>query len=515
MFRSVETLSEMSETTVPLDAFIARSIVFRHPAYSDARNQNVLFRLLRLDCPNFSIQYGFAHTACAIVAANAFHGYLSLTRTGDRLELPWHATLDKDSYYFNVSYPQDTEQSSPLPQLQDHPFNYPVCPAFEFWTFPHEIRPDQWRTRRELTSTITNSLPSPSNLSVAVLARDLACCVTGQVDYREAAHLCPKAQSEWFGQNRMHEYCRNPVLPPDYMLDDTRNAIALRMDIHRAFDDRKFVLTPGGTSSDDWTVRFIQPTADLGVCYNAVSVKLKAEIAPEFLLVRLAWAIFPFVQDFLTSTVLRNVCIPKLTEEGEEQVIERWNRDKMQKYLQQKRRPRSESPKKRKGAEQEESPTDGYEQRTRKRRRQNSSSIDSNSMSQDFYQAYFIFWLTDVFAAGLTSPTLSSQSPGTPDSLSHAEPIQSPNRNNPAQRTHPMPTAYTDDEYTPLEKLASEWRRKGRPTNRALLCCDYTAAEMEQRAGLAGKPELDGHYICRKCAGLDEYYGEDPSFCDS
>lgn len=133
----------MSEITVPLDAFTERSIVFRHPAYPDAGDQNVLFRLLRLDCPKFSILYGFAHTACAIVAANAFHGYLSLTRTGGRLELPWLATLGKDSYYFNISYPQDAEQSSSQPQLQDqdpethgNPFNYPVCPAFEFWTFP-------------------------------------------------------------------------------------------------------------------------------------------------------------------------------------------------------------------------------------------------------------------------------------------------------------------------------------------------------------------------------------------
>lgn len=286
------------------------------------------------------------------------------------------------------------------------------------------------------------------------MARDVACYVTGHIDYREAAHLCPKAENEWFKKNRMRKYCRNQMLPPEYLLDDGRNAIALRMDIHRAFDDRKFILTPGEKPTDDWMVRFIQPTADCGFHYHGASVKLNAEVAPEFLLVRFAWAIFPCIQDFLTGTVLRKVSILKLTEEGEEEAVERWNQVEMQKHLRPQRRPRSESP---------------------------PISISEASASH--------------------SPNYHPQKTRYDDS--------------PSRRTHLIPTAYTPDDYTPLENLAFEWRRKGRPTNPALLCCDYTAAERDHRAGLEGQSELDGHYICRKCAGLDEYYGEEPSFCDA
>ena len=130
------------------------------------------------------------------------------------------------------------------------------------------------------------------------MARDVACYVTGHIDYREAAHLCSKAEHEWFRKNRMRKYCRNQMLPPEFLLDDGRNAIALRMDIHRAFDDRRFILTPSEKPTDVWMVRFIQPTADCGFRYHGASVKLNAEVAPEFLLVRFAWANFPCVQDF-------------------------------------------------------------------------------------------------------------------------------------------------------------------------------------------------------------------------
>jgi hypothetical protein len=48
-----------------------------------------------------------------------------------------------------------------------------------------------------------------------------------------------------------------------------------------------------------------------------------------------------------------------------------------------------------------------------------------------------------------------------------------------------------------------EWIRSRRPSNPDLYCCHYASAEASAKAGLPGKPELDGRYLCFECLGVE------------
>ena len=80
------------------------------------------------------------------------------------------------------------------------------------------------------------------------------------------------------------------------MMDDISNAITLRSDLHTAFDDRRFLLT---RKASQWVVHFLELTNELGGQYHNRSVSLHNRVSPEFILVRFAWAIFPFLRAFL------------------------------------------------------------------------------------------------------------------------------------------------------------------------------------------------------------------------
>ena len=84
--------------------------------------------------------------------------------------------------------------------------------------------------------------PSASNLTPAILRRYGSCRVTNDQDYVERAHLCPRNPAAWFKTNCMGQYNENNSLRGNHVTNDVYNAMALRSDVHKAFDDRKFVL---------------------------------------------------------------------------------------------------------------------------------------------------------------------------------------------------------------------------------------------------------------------------------
>jgi hypothetical protein len=74
------------------------------------------------------------------------------------------------------------------------------------------------------------------------------------------------------------------------------NAIAMRADIHRAFNKCRFILAwKGGL----WTACFLELTYELGRMHHNRPPELKLGVSVMFLLVRLAWAIFPHAGAFL------------------------------------------------------------------------------------------------------------------------------------------------------------------------------------------------------------------------
>merc|ERR1711881_641030 len=203
---------------------------------------------------------------------------------GDRL-------LPPGQYYFHVPSPTD----------QPLPYKYPVYPNFQNWSFPHQTIPQDWKTGSDDTTDEISlsdfaSARSVSAISSAVIARDKSCIVSGSRDFLHRAHLCPRAETEWFQTNGMSRYNNQLELSGDVATDDMANAIALRPDIHTAFDQGYFMIA---RKKEHWVLHFLRTTHDLGRDYHRLPVDINPNLAPEFLMVRFAWAVFPLVRSFL------------------------------------------------------------------------------------------------------------------------------------------------------------------------------------------------------------------------
>jgi hypothetical protein len=144
-----------------------------------------------------------------------------------------------------------------------------------------------------------NAPPSVSGLTAFVSARDKSCRVSERrgVDYFESAHLVPRSAADWFEANGMGEYNLSQTLLGDWVLDDVRNAIALRRDIHSEFDERKFVIAP---KQSKWVVQSMGHTNSLGDDFQNTQIHLKG-VSTHFLYARFAWTIFPFPSSFLNG----------------------------------------------------------------------------------------------------------------------------------------------------------------------------------------------------------------------
>lgn len=274
---------------------------FRHPAYPD--NSNVLLTLHAWDRPEGGIHYGLAQTACAIIANNRFDGYLSLTRDGSvRIEADWDACLPAhpNGYYFHVpgSALPDSENHHPSsdqdPQLR--PYKWPFVPSFLDWQFPHNL-PEQWK--RCATVQVDSANTAQSDQAGAVQQRDIVCRVSRHSTSTEAAHLIPLHEMAWYNANSMSKYNNNTTLDASNLLRDPNNALLLRADLHKAFDDRKFVLFPKDDSG--FVVHILQSAADLRLLYHNTRVTIP-QCEVNYVFARFAWSIFPFITGFLTSS---------------------------------------------------------------------------------------------------------------------------------------------------------------------------------------------------------------------
>lgn len=95
--------SQFTSQIVPPVTELSPAIIFFHPGYDAPCNS--LFTLPaadRDDNNNKGIHHRTALLACQIIAGNAFHGYLALSREGDRVSVPLDGVLTGESYYFVV-----------------------------------------------------------------------------------------------------------------------------------------------------------------------------------------------------------------------------------------------------------------------------------------------------------------------------------------------------------------------------------------------------------------------------
>ncbi|KAK8149670.1 hypothetical protein G3M48_006098 [Beauveria asiatica] len=288
-----------------------RHIIIRHPGYDDM--SNVLLRLFAPDAPSssssasFGLHAGFALTACGIVAGNRWDGWLSEHKHDDggqddpaRIALcaaDWDKMLDKDSYYFHLPYDNDDD---------NNPSPYPIVPTFQEWAFPHNQLPSSWThiALPEAYGQLLQTHTTPS-LNTVLLLRDEVCAISGCLTMLQTAHVCPKAEEEWYLRNGMSRYCSRRSAG----LEDPVNVLRLRADLHIAFDKPYFVFVPkaDGVGSQQFVLHVVEPCVEYQHLYHNQKIQQQREVCVELLFARFAWTIFPLVADFLKGKVRRRL----------------------------------------------------------------------------------------------------------------------------------------------------------------------------------------------------------------
>lgn len=309
---SLSDLRSSATVTDPEYHLAAPSLItFRHPGYQLEHDR--LFRLACFDTAS-GLHYGTAHTVCAIIANNAFDGYLTATRDGPRLELEYDDLLTAREYWFHVSQPPLTRQAE---THNTSYYRYPIVASFADWRFPHEYFSgwpgdqcsrhylENWGPAHSppsmLTPTSRGVPTSASQVSRCVRSQGPICPISAAVDYLELAHIIPASEDLWFSRNYMTRYSSRP---DSYGLKDTDNLVALRPDIHKAYNDHRFAIVPKCGSS---FVHFFQINPFMAQEFHNRKTHSLEGVPIPYLLSRFALAVIPMVSDFLNQGDPRKV----------------------------------------------------------------------------------------------------------------------------------------------------------------------------------------------------------------
>ncbi|KAI9770815.1 MAG: hypothetical protein M1839_003041 [Geoglossum umbratile] len=206
-------------------------------------------------------------------SSKRWEGFLTEIRTGGAAQVGPDGILRGKNYYFRVSEDAADEK-------------YPVVPSFAHWRFPHDNLPESWTSCEPLKLPLDRQLPRQSSLAEATLARDISCRITNHIEGTEHAHLVPRSEERWFGENGMFRYT-NQQLPGSEPVDDAQNAILLRSDVHTIFDQKRFAIVP---KSSVLLVHIIAPGSSLQLTslYHNVSLQPLVGVAIQYVLARFA-----------------------------------------------------------------------------------------------------------------------------------------------------------------------------------------------------------------------------------
>ena len=161
-------------------------------------------------------------------------------------------------------------------------------------------------------------LPSTtnSNITTALGLRDaFKCQISACEEGYEKAHFVPVKYSAWFHANDLVRYIFNSSWAGPRAVDDIHNMILLRADLHKAFDDIKFVFIPKKEtpSKTAYVLHMLNHSTELVKLYHNVQLQASEKLVPQFLLARLALSIFPMFEGFLLNPrISRKV----LTQDG-------------------------------------------------------------------------------------------------------------------------------------------------------------------------------------------------------
>ncbi|KAK3319500.1 hypothetical protein B0T19DRAFT_445308 [Cercophora scortea] len=229
-------------------------IEFLHPGYADS--ENLLLILPAFDAKG--IHHETARIACCILANCAWHGFLSLLPDGPRVPAGPDDVLTAPAYYFCV--PDDPK--------------YAVVPSFEHFRFPSQL-PPSWHDNAQ--APILSASPGVE-----------ICRLTCSSLPLETAHIIPAKDVDWWQENRMYKYARQPSASMDtHCLD---NYLRLRKDVHTLWDAHRFAFVP---KQGAWVTHVLEVgvTDELQALYHNLQLQPLQGVRREYLFARFAIAI--------------------------------------------------------------------------------------------------------------------------------------------------------------------------------------------------------------------------------
>lgn len=257
-------------------------------------------------------------------------------------------------------------------------------------------------------------------------------------------------------------------------VDDMANALAVRSDIHSLFDTGTFAFT---RKLEKWVSHFLTPTFNLGPEYHNTIIDVPTSVNTAFLLARLAWAIFPGLQNFLVRGEKRLVILKQGI--GEASHIKELEQDELYRRLGIMSGRRGDSPKKRRRADD------------------NTESIICEADAVERVRLNSQESTQPVRSPISILPALSNLgSVGAVSMLSPVQPYE--------PTTWLMPSARQEvTERRRMTVLRQHFLKVQRPSDPALYCCDYNAAEEAIAAGREGPRKHGGAHLCMECLGAD------------
>ncbi|KAL8728303.1 MAG: hypothetical protein Q9181_005386 [Wetmoreana brouardii] len=280
---NVPPIPQPIDSGLPVD--LAHKVTICHPGYRDAADDLISFAAF--DGPRGGLFYDTALIACGIITANHWDGWFSKDIKGEEIisRAACEGVLPPGLYYFQ------------LPTLNHQP--YPVVPTFRHWQFPHQNLPPSWTCTSYTPGSFQIPTGARSDITLQLFFRDNGKCrMSHHEEGCEKAHLCPTEENEWFHRQRMERYIRGMGKTGDLAVDDVNNRVLLRADLHKTFDDNKFVFVP---KDGDFVVHMLEPSSELTATYHNSRLHPLDFVPREYLFARFAWALFPFIEGFLQA----------------------------------------------------------------------------------------------------------------------------------------------------------------------------------------------------------------------
>jgi len=392
---------DTGEQDVPRPCRVKRVTVL-HPGYTDVAN--TLFTLPTPDgTQRDRIHHATLITACGIIAANRFDGWLATTAEGTTQVIPDEdGCVAAGTYYFHVprtrieaqatpnstsltlgeaNFPQaisttPATSSSPAaiadtaypsaetpqpPKLSPSSPNleYPIVPNFRCWRFPHRKMPDYWQPMADMDAT----------------QRHVDSCrvtLTGHPRAVDESHIIPASEAKWFVVNDMAQYGNLARRGGVDVADMSDNLICLRKDIHSLWDAAEFGIVPKhvgpAATALEWMLHVLSDNAETLRLYHNVPLHILTH-PPEYLFARFAYDLFPKIIGLLQA----RSCWLKVSSGTDLPVTKLFSREECVKLASNQGPGRSTSPKKRKqkddGDQRDEDEGDDDDSARTKRRR--------------------------------------------------------------------------------------------------------------------------------------------------